>query len=80
LVESHPIHIPTFGVLVRTPEVSPERARVEVTIDLQNGVEETTTGQEGVEIETDIIFEGQVVGTLHGQHDYIDILQPQIWS
>ena len=80
LVESHPIHIPTFGVLVRTPEVSPERARVEVTIDLQNGVEETTAVQEGVEIETDIIFEGQVVGTLHGQHDYIDILQPQLWS
>ncbi|MBO7457943.1 MAG: DUF4982 domain-containing protein [Paludibacteraceae bacterium] len=80
LLESHPIHVPTFGVLVRTPEVTSERARVEVTVDLQNGVDETTAEAAGVQVETDIIFEGEVIATLHGQQDYVDILKPQLWS
>jgi len=43
LVETNPIHIPTFGVLVRTPKVSKEFAQVTVEVELQDGVEELTS-------------------------------------
>ena len=40
LVETHPIHVPTFGVLVRTPEVKKEQATVTIEVELQNGVDD----------------------------------------
>ena len=80
LVETDPIHVPTFGVLVRTPEVSQDRARVEIWIDLQNGVDPTTAEEAGVEVETDIIFEDKVIVTLRGQHAEAEVFGPQLWS
>ena len=43
LVESDPVHIPTFGVLIRTPKVSKEFAQVTIEVELQNGVERVQT-------------------------------------
>ena len=39
LVESDPIHVPTFGVLIRTPKVGEHIAQVEIEVEVQNGVE-----------------------------------------
>ena len=80
LVESDPIHIPTFGVLVRTPKVSKEFAQVIIDVELQNGVEETTAEQAGVTIETDLIFEDKVIATIRGQKGSADVFGPQLWS
>lgn len=80
LVESDPIHIPTFGVLIRTPKVSKEFAQVTIDIELQNGVEETTAEQAGVTIETDLIFEDKVIATIRGQKGSADVFGPQLWS
>ena len=80
LVESDPIHIPTFGVLVRTPKVSKEFAQVTIDVELQNGVEETTAEQAGVTIETDLIFEDKVIATIRGQKGSADVFGPQLWS
>lgn len=80
LVESNPIHIPTFGVLVRTPKVSKEFAQVTIDIELQNGVDETTTEEAGVTIETDLIFEDKVIATIRGQKGSADVFGPQLWS
>lgn len=80
LVESNPIHIPTFGVLVRTPKVSKEFAQVTIDIELQNGVDETTAEQAGVTIETDLIFEDKVIATIRGQKGSADVFGPQLWS
>ena len=80
LVESDPIHIPTFGVLVRTPQISKERARVEISVELQNGVDSISAEEAGVEVKTDIIFEGKVIGTISGQEGYLDVLTPHCWS
>ena len=80
LVESDPIHIPTFGVLVRTPKVSKEFAQVIIEVELQNGVEETTAEQAGVTIETDLIFEDKVIATIRGQKGSADVFGPQLWS
>lgn len=80
LVESDPIHIPTFGVLIRTPKVSKEFAQVTIDIELQNGVEESTAEQAGVTIETDLIFEDKVIATIRGQKGSADVFGPQLWS
>lgn len=80
LVESDPIHIPTFGVLVRTPKVIKEFAQVTIDIELQNGVDETTAEQAGVTIETDLIFEDKVIATIRGQKGSADVFGPQLWS
>ena len=80
LVETDPVHIPTFGVLVRTPKVSKEFAQMTIDVELQNGVEETTAEQAGVTIETDLIFEDKVIATIRGQHGTAEIFKPQLWS
>lgn len=80
LIETDPVHVPTFGVLVRTPRVTRDTASVEITIELQNGVEKTTAEEAGVEVQTDIIFEDQVIATIHGQHGWIEVFKPQLWS
>ena len=67
LISTNRIHVPTFGTLVRTPEVSPERATVTIAIELQDGVDPTTEEKAGVEIITDILFNGKVVATITGQ-------------
>ena len=80
LVESDPIHIPTFGILIRTPQIKADRARVEIAVELQNGVEETTCEQAGVRIQTDFFYDGQYVGTAEGANGSCNILRPHLWS
>ena len=86
LVETDPIHIPTFGVLVRTPIVNADSALVEISIDLQNGVEELTDEgmkglmDEGISVQTDLLFEDEVIASFEGQHGQIKVLQPKLWS
>ena len=86
LVETNPIHIPTFGVLVRTPKVSKEFAQVTVEVELQDGVEELTSERmneltnEGLSIQTDILYKGKVVATAEGQQGVAEVLNPQLWS
>ena len=80
LVESDPIHVPTFGVLIRTPFVSEETASVEIAIDLQNGVEPTNAEKAGVSVMTDILFKGEVVATIQGQKGKAEVKEPKLWS
>ena len=80
LVESDPVHIPTFGILIRTPKITEEKARVEIAVELQNGVEETTCEQAGVRIQTEFFYDGQYVGTAEGANGSCNILRPHLWS
>ena len=86
LVESHPVHIPTFGILIRTPKVSKDFAQITFAAELQNGVEELTSERvkelmnEGFSVHTDILFDGKVVASIDGQEGATDIRSPQLWS
>ena len=86
LVESHPIHIPTFGVLIRTPKVSKDFAQVTIAVDVQNGVEELTSEgmkelmNEGVIVHTDIFFEGHLIAGIDGQQCVAEVHHPHLWS
>jgi len=80
LVETHPIHIPTFGTLVRTPEVSKEKARVYFAAELQNGVEPLGVQTTEYRIQTDILYKGKVVATIEGQEGEAEVKNPQLWS
>ena len=80
LVETNPIHIPTFGVLIRTPKISKELAQVTIDVDLQDGVEEFSIQESGVRIQTDILYKGKVVATAEGQQSVAEVLNPQLWS
>lgn len=80
LVETNPIHIPTFGVLIRTPKISKEFAQVTIDVDLQDGVEEFSIQESGVRIQTDILYKGKVVATAEGQQSVAEVLNPQLWS
>jgi beta-galactosidase len=86
LVESDPIHIPTFGVWVRTPKVSKEFAQVTIEVELQNGVDKLTSERvkelknEGFRIQTDILYKGEVVATAEGQEAVAEVHHPHLWS
>jgi beta-galactosidase len=80
LVETDRIHIPTFGTLVRTSEVSREKAIVSFAAELQNGVDSTSAEAEGVTIETDILYDGKVVATIEGQEGQTEVAKPHLWS
>ncbi len=80
LVESHPVHIPTFGVLIRTPKVSKDFAQITFAAELQNGVEEFRIENTEYSVHTDILFDGKVVATIDGQEGATDIRSPQLWS
>ena len=80
LVETDPIHIPTFGILIRTPEINAEKAKVELWVELQNGVDSTTAYDEGVFVSTDFYYDGQYVGSIESQHGTVNILNPHLWS
>ena len=86
LIETDPIHIPTFGVLVRTPEVSKEKALVTLAVELQNGVEEVTSERmkelmnEGLRIQTEILYNGKVVASIEGQEGSAAVQNPHLWS
>ena len=80
LVETDPVHIPTFGVLVRTPEISKEKAVVTFAAELQNGVEPTTAEEMEVDITTDILYKGKVVASIKGQQGAAEVKNPHLWS
>ena len=80
LVETHPIHIPTFGTLVRTLEVSKEKATVYFAVELQNGVEPATAEELDVDITTDILYKGKVVASIKGQQGTAEVKVPHLWS
>ena len=80
LITTDRIHIPTFGVLVRTPEVSAERATVSIAIELQNGVEPVNAEDAGVEVVTDIMRGGKAVATIHGATGEAEVIMPELWS
>ena len=86
LVESDPIHIPTFGILIRTPKVSTEEAIVSFEAELQNGVEELRSEgimelrSEGIRVQTDILYNGEVVATIEGQKGETVVKEPKLWS
>lgn len=80
LVETNPIHIPTFGVLIRTPKISKEFAQVSIDVDLQDGVEPIGTQNTEYRVEIDILFKGEVVATAEGQQSVAEVLNPQLWS
>ena len=80
LVETNPIHIPTFGVLIRTPKISKEFAQVTIDVDLQDGVEPIGTQNTEYRVQTDILFKGEVVATAEGQQSVAEVLNPQLWS
>ena len=86
LVETNPIHIPTFGVLIRTPKISKEFAQVTIDVELQDGVEELTSEgmngltNEGISVQTDILYKGKVVASAEGQQSVAEIRNPHLWS
>ena len=80
LVETEQIHIPTFGILIRTPRVNRHQAWITVDVDLQNGVEETTAEKEGVQVLTQILFNGLEMGSVIGQTGMAEINLPALWS
>ena len=80
LVESNPIHIPTFGILIRTPKVSRHQAQITIEVELQNGVDSISAQEAGVEIKTEIWSEGVIVATAMGQKAVTEVNLPQLWS
>ena len=80
LVETEKLHIPTFGVLVRTPQVSADQAIVTLETELQDGVDATTAIHAGAKVVTDILYDGQVVATIEGQQGAAVISKPHLWS
>ena len=80
LIETNPIHIPTFGVLVRTPKVSKEFAQVTIDVELQNGVDPIGVQNTEYRVQTDILYQGKVVATAEGQQSVAEVMNPQLWS
>ena len=80
LVETDPIHIPTFGILVRTPIVSKEYAQVTIEVDVQDGVDEISAQNTEYSVQTDILFNGKVVASTEGRQSVAEVLNPQLWS
>ena len=78
LVETDPIHIPTFGVLIRTPKVSTEFAQVTVEVELCNGTDALTG--EDIRVETEILYKGKTVASTEGQHSVAEVRKPHLWS
>lgn len=80
LIESDPIHIPTFGVLIRTPRVDKNQATVSMEVELQNGVEPFGIQNTEYRVQTDILFDGYVVAVIDGQQGEAEINLPALWS
>ena len=80
LVETNPVHIPTFGVLVRTPEVSKEKALVTLAVELQDGVEKLKIKNYELKIETELLYKGKVVATIEGPEGEAEVANPHLWS
>ena len=80
LVTTNKIHIPTYGVCIRTPKVTPSEAEVEIAVELQNGVDSTSAEAENVSVTTDIIYNNKTIATIHGQNGKTKIPNPTLWQ
>ena len=80
LVETNPIHIPTFGVLVRTPEVTKDQATVTIEVELQEGVEPIGVQNTEYRVQTDLLYKGKVVATIEGREGSAEVKNPHLWS
>ena len=80
LVETHPIHVPTFGVWVRTPKVSKEFAQITIDVELQNGVDSFNVQDTEYRVLTDILYNSKVVASAEGQQRVAEVANPQLWS
>jgi len=80
LITTDKIHIPTFGVCIRTPQISEQQAVIDIAIELQNGTDSTSAEAEKVEILTDILYNNQVVATISGQNGIAQINNPVLWK
>ena len=88
LTITDPIHIPTWGVFVTTPDVSSDQALVKIAVEVRN-----TTGQSTpVQIRTTIRnAQGQAVGSSTGSlhlvtgetrslERFVSVASPRLWS
>ncbi len=80
LISTDKVHIPTFGICLRTPQADAQQATVEIDVELQNATELTTAEAEGVQVTTDILYQDQVVATINGTNGSATITQPALWS
>jgi beta-galactosidase len=88
LLVSDPIHIAHWGVYITTPEVSPDRASVQVKTRVQNETEEDqdiTLISRVLSPQGDVLGEvsAQVVQTAGQEHEFdqsIEVPNPQLWS
>lgn len=80
MISTDKIHIPTFGILVRTPEVSREQATVYVAAEIADTFEPVTAEQAGVEVVTDILCGKKVVASIRGAEGTAVVKQPKLWS
>ena len=66
--------------------MSKEFAQITLAVELQNGVDELTNERmneltnEGLSVQTDILYEGKVVATIEGQKGVAEVLKPHLWS
>ena len=83
LVESERVHIPTFGICVRTEHLDmiKHRAVVAMEIEIQDGAVPLSAAKEkDYRVETDILFDGRRVATIQGRQGKAEIELPQLWS
>ena len=80
LVESEGVHIPTFGILVRTPQVNANQATVEIAVELNDSTQPLSLVHSDYRIQTEILYEGQRVTVIDGQQGKADVNQPHLWS
>ena len=88
LTVTDPVHVPTWGVFVTTPEVSEEEALIKVAVEVRNA----TAARERVLVRTRVRdSEGRVVGTSEGDvhlargetrttERFVDVPGPRLWS
>ena len=80
LVETEGVHIPTFGVLVRTPKVDKHQATVQIAIELNDSTKPLVKHKEDYRVQTEILFDGHVVSFIEGQKGEAEINMPALWS
>lgn len=75
LVAHDAVHIPAFGVWIKTPKVTAESALVQIDVELNNPTQDNE-----YTILTDILLNGQVIASAAGQHTTAQVNDPQLWS
>ena len=67
-------HVPLWGVTIRTHQVTDWAAIVECQVDLVDPI------QEGIEVETQLLRNGTMIGYIQGRRGTAQIEQPLLWS